>query len=177
MHPPDEISTERLRLRKLELTDAPAIYGSYARDAEVTRYMTWRPHTSPRDAEEFVVGALGRWLNGEEYTWVLVDRGTDELIGAASVRDTAHGLEFGYVLARVRWGEGLMTEAVTALRAWAEGEPDVYRLWAYCDVDNVASARVLEKSGLAFEGRLRRWASHPNIADTPRDALVYSWVR
>lgn len=70
-----------------------------------------------------------------------------------------------------------MTETVSALRVWAASEPDVYRRWAYCDVDNPTSARVLEKSGFEFEGRLRRWALHPNISDTPRDALVYSWVR
>ena len=177
MHPPDDLATERLRLRRLQLTDAPAIFASYATDPEVARYSSWRPHASLRDAEEFVVGALGRWLDGEEFTWVLLDRWSDQLVGAMSARDTAHGLEFGYVLARERWGKGLMTEAVGALRDWASSEPDVHRLWAYCDVDNVASARVLEKNGFEREGRLRRWARHPNISETPRDVFAYSWIR
>jgi [ribosomal protein S5]-alanine N-acetyltransferase len=177
MHPPEDLATERLRLRRLQLTDAPAIYATYATDPEVTRYTSWRPHASLRDAEEFVVGALGRWLNGHEFTWALVDRRSDRLLGACSVIDSAHGLELGYVLGRQRWGEGLMTEAVGAVRDWAATMPDVHRLWAYCDVDNIASARVLEKCGFEREGRLRRWAVHPNVSEVPRDAFAYSWVR
>jgi RimJ/RimL family protein N-acetyltransferase len=46
-----------------------------------------------------------------------------------------------------------------------------------CDVDNIASARVMEKAGLTLEGRLRRWLVHPNISDEPRDCLGYARVR
>lgn len=51
--------------------------------------------------------------------------------------------------------------------------PGVHRVCAYCDVDNAASARVMEKVGMVHEGTLRRWAIHPNVSDSPRDVLVY----
>jgi RimJ/RimL family protein N-acetyltransferase len=38
-----------------------------------------------------------------------------------------------------------------------------------CDVDNLASARVLEKVGMQREGLLRRQIVHPNISDEPGD--------
>ena len=46
-----------------------------------------------------------------------------------------------------------------------------------CDVENKASARVLEKVGMQREGTLRRYIVHPNISPEPRDCFVYSKVR
>jgi [ribosomal protein S5]-alanine N-acetyltransferase len=174
--PPEELSTARLRLRKLRLTDAPAIYGNWATDPEVTRFLTWPPHSSQRDTEAFLVTALAGWMNGDEFTWGLIDRATDELIGTIAVVRDGHRLEMGYALARASWGQGLMAEAVIALRDWVAEQPGTFRLWAYCDVDNVGSARVLEKAGFEREGVLRRWARHPNASNEPRDALAYSWI-
>lgn len=51
--------------------------------------------------------------------------------------------------------------------------PELWRVWATCDVENTASARVLEKAGFTFEGVLHRWDRH-NISPEPRDARVYA---
>jgi len=44
-------------------------------------------------------------------------------------------------------------------------------------VENLASARVLEKAGMHREGMLRRWSVHPNVSPEPRDCLCYAIVR
>jgi RimJ/RimL family protein N-acetyltransferase len=44
-------------------------------------------------------------------------------------------------------------------------------------VENIASARVMEKAGMAREGLLRRYVVHPNISAEPRDAYLYAVVR
>jgi RimJ/RimL family protein N-acetyltransferase len=49
----------------------------------------------------------------------------------------------------------------------------VYRVTAHCHVDNTASARLLERSGLTFEGRLARYAVLPNISGEPQDCLLF----
>jgi RimJ/RimL family protein N-acetyltransferase len=49
----------------------------------------------------------------------------------------------------------------------------VYRLTAHCHVDNIASARLLESSGLTLEGRLARYAILPNISAAPQDCLLF----
>jgi RimJ/RimL family protein N-acetyltransferase len=67
-----------------------------------------------------------------------------------------------------------MTEAVTALIGWALKQDAIYRVWAVCDVENGASARVMEKAGMKREGTLRRWSVHPNIGDQPRDSYCYA---
>jgi ribosomal-protein-alanine N-acetyltransferase len=50
-------------------------------------------------------------------------------------------------------------------------------VWATCDVDNVASARLLERVGMEREGVLRQWLVHPNLSEAPRDCLCYSIVK
>jgi [ribosomal protein S5]-alanine N-acetyltransferase len=56
-------------------------------------------------------------------------------------------------------------------------QPDVWRIGDVCDVENVGSARVMEKAGLTREGLLRRWMMHPNVSDAPRDCFIYARVR
>jgi len=92
-------------------------------------------------------------------------------------RDGLHTEEFGYVLARPWWGQGLMTEALTEIVQWGLAQPAIFRIGAVCDVENVGSARVMEKSGLVREGLLRRYLIHPNMGNEPRDCYSYAKVR
>jgi RimJ/RimL family protein N-acetyltransferase len=89
----------------------------------------------------------------------------------------ANAMDLGYALARRWWRQGLMSEAVTAMIEWALAQPTIYRVWATCDADNVASARLLERVGMEREGVLRRWLVHPNLSKVPRDCLCYSIVK
>ena len=55
---PDAFATARLRLRPVTAGDAPAIFDAYAQDAEVTRYVTWRPHRTIADTEAYLASCL-----------------------------------------------------------------------------------------------------------------------
>ena len=104
---------------------------------------------------------------------MLVGREDNVVRGAFALRQrTPHRLDWGYVLARRWWRQGLMTEALTEVTVWALRQPSVFRIG-----DNVGSARVLDKSGFVREGVLRRWLLHPNICDEPRDCYSYARVR
>jgi len=70
-----------------------------------------------------------------------------------------------------------MSEALTSVVQWALAQPEIYRVWATCDIENLASARVLERIGMEREGVLRRWLVHPNVGNEPRDCLCYSVVK
>ena len=70
-----------------------------------------------------------------------------------------------------------MTEALFEVVRWALQQERVFRIGAVCDVENLGSARVMEKAGLVREGVLRRWMMHPNVSDEPRDCFSYARVR
>lgn len=174
---PTLVPTERLTLRPPRLEDAPAIFAAYASDPEVTRYLTWRPHRTEAETERFVAGCVAAWLAEGRRPWVVTRLGEDSPVGMIELRLEACRAEVGYVLARHAWGQGLMTEAARAVVSLALAEPAIYRAWAVCDAENAASARVLQKVGMEFEGRLRRYVVHPNAGSEPRNVLLYARTR
>jgi RimJ/RimL family protein N-acetyltransferase len=176
MRPPATIETARLRLRPAIMDDAPVIFATWAQDPEVCRYVTWPPHRSVDDTRDFLRRCVEGWEKNGPFTWGIALRENGCLVGTIELRPQGHRVELGYVLARAHWGLGFMSEAVRALVEWALDQPDVHRVWAVCDVDNVASARVLEKSGMAREGKLRRWST-ANVSPVPRDCWCYARVK
>jgi [ribosomal protein S5]-alanine N-acetyltransferase len=174
---PDTFHTVRLVLRPIAPEDADPIFDLYAQDPEVTHFLTWRPHRSRAETDAYIAHCIATPVNVAR-AYVLVDREDDRVLGAFDLRRIArHRLEFGYVLARPWWGQGLMTEALTEVATWALAQPSIFRIGAFCDVENVGSARVMEKSGLIREGLFRRWLIHPAISNEPRDCFGYARVR
>ncbi|HUJ43586.1 MAG TPA: GNAT family N-acetyltransferase [Opitutaceae bacterium] len=177
--PPEVFTTERLVARLPRVEDAEAAFAAYASDPEVTRYLSWRYYTEVEALRKFLRGIVRTWKSGEghHYAWLLCLRGSDLPLGSIGVSFDVHGAMLGYVLGRSHWGRGLMTEAVRYVAAWALAQPPLFRVWAFCDAENIASARVLEKAGLRREGLLRRWHVCPTIGAEPRDCLIYARVR
>ena len=173
MNAPEELVTERLRLRKVCGDDAGWMFERYATDPAVSRYLIWHPHTTIEDTHAFLRDALRAWEEGRAYTYVIEDRASGDGMGTIDMRDQHGDIEIGYVLACPFWGRGYATEAATAIITWAKAQPDIHRIHAYCDPDNPASARVLEKSGLTFERILPHFGIHPNVSDEPRNILLY----
>ena len=174
---PETFETARLLLRPVTVADADAIFDNYAQDEEVARYVIWRPHRNRGETQAYVERCVATPAEVER-TYMLVGRKDNVVRGAFALRQRApHRLDCGYGLAHRWWRQGLMTEALTAVTVWALSQPSVFRIGAVCDVDNIGSARVLEKSGFVREGLLRRWLVHPNISDKPRDCYSYARVR
>jgi ribosomal-protein-alanine N-acetyltransferase len=67
-----------------------------------------------------------------------------------------HTATLGYWLGEEFWGRGIMTEAVTAVTNFCFDNFPLRRISAEVFANNPASARVLEKAGFMFEGRLKK---------------------
>jgi RimJ/RimL family protein N-acetyltransferase len=168
------MATERLRLRRIRLDDASMIFDTWARDPEVTRYMTWKPHTDISQSIAHVERCCRSWEDGSEFNWIIEDAG--EPVGDLAARPKDHAVSFGYLLVPSRWRRGYMSEVLRAVSDWFLEQPEIQRAWAVCDLENAGSARVLENAGFELEGTLRRYLVHPNLGDTARDMLCYSRI-
>ena len=84
--------------------------------------------------------------------WAMVDRGPGRLVGAGGLRRMQHGneVELVYRLRRDRWGQGLATEAGSALIARGFSELGLRRIFAFVDPANLASQRVALRLGMAY---------------------------
>ena len=178
IRPPDTFDTARLHARRPRETDAPAVFAAYASDPEATRYLAWPPYQTAEPLAEFLRGRIAAWENDDgQYAYLLCRRSTDVPIGSIGVMIEHQKAMFGYVLGRAYWGNGYTAEALRFLVEWATAEPRLRRAWAYCATENTASARVMEKAGLAREGVLRRWQVFPNLGPAPRDCVFYAKVK
>jgi RimJ/RimL family protein N-acetyltransferase len=174
---PKEILTERLVLRPPSEADAEEMFRRYAYDPQVCRYLSWTPHQSVSDTVTYLRQASTEHSKGQVDRYLIWSRGSGQLLG--SVGGTFQGtyVQFGYCLALDSWGYGYATEAAHAYVDAVMNDPSIWRIQAYCDTENRASAHVLNKIGLTYEGTLRRYLVMPNISDQPRDMLIYAKVR
>ena len=179
--PPATFGTARLVARLPRADDAPAVFAAYASDPEVTRYLAWPAYTRVEPLAAFLREAAANWEKRETplpLAWLLCLKGTDTPIGSIGVTLEGNGRAmFGYVLAKKFWGHGMAAEALTYLVDWTLAQPSLYRAYAFCDVENPTSARVMEKAGMVREGVLRRWHVAPTLSPEPRDCIVCAKVR
>lgn len=171
------ITTRRLVLRPPSISDAEEVFARYAQDAEVTRYLSWKPHANLKDTRDFLQAYVAECESGKSAGWLIRSQSSDLLLGSIGMRYDGHRAELGYLIARDAWGWGYAAEAGRAVVELALALPHIQRVWAVCDVDNTRSARVLEKCGLEREGVLHRWTVFPNLGDRARDVFCYAKVK
>jgi RimJ/RimL family protein N-acetyltransferase len=133
----------RLRYRDITIDDVDLLVALDS-DPEVMRFLSGGKPTPREKAEATVAGAIG-------HRWLAFERSSDEFVGWFSLPPTAEGeRELGYRLRRAMWGRGLGSEGVQAMLAHAFDFLDTDRVWAQTMTINVASRRLLERSGLRF---------------------------
>jgi ribosomal-protein-alanine N-acetyltransferase len=149
--------TARLLLRPIALGDAADIF-AYCSDPLVTRHVPWPTHRTIDDAIDFVNRRLKLAASGPVLDWSISQGEGKPMIGwigIEDIRDAHFSGEVGYVLARPFWKCGFMTEALRTVVDTTFRHTPINRIHAQCLVANRASARVMEKSGMTFEGVLR----------------------
>jgi ribosomal-protein-alanine N-acetyltransferase len=152
--PPPEISTPRLRLRALVLDDSRAVCG-YAFDADVARFMPWRPNST----EAFAKGLVGVMTQPDFLTWAVTAPPADTAIGMVSLLSYSRQhrkAEIAFNLAKSHWRQGIATEAAHAVLSFAFHGLGLNRIEALCMPANSASMRVIEKLGMKREGTMAK---------------------
>ena len=178
VRPPESFATARLVARKPRAEDAAAVFAAYASSEEVTRYLSWPPYTRVEPLAGVLAERASDWEKGSgNFTWLLCLKGTSSPIGSIGLVPAEGKVMFGYVLAKPFWGRGMTVEVLRHLVDWSLGQADIVRAWAYCDVENPSSVRVMEKAGMVREGLLRRWHTCPTLGPDLRDCIVCAKVR
>jgi [ribosomal protein S5]-alanine N-acetyltransferase len=139
------LETPRLRLRRFQLTDVPALHLAMS-DPEVMRYWSTLPHETEAQTRAFVETTIAAVAAGESDDFVITQDGV--VIGKAGLWQ---GSEIGFFLGRSSWGQGLAREALQAVidRAFARG---VTEITADIDPGNDRSLRLLLSLGFEKTG-------------------------
>ena len=152
------LGTERLILRRLSHEDQNDIF-EYASIPEVSNYLPWEPHKTIEDTLEFLKLVDQEFKDLKFIVFGIELKTEKKLIGTIALRNwdkPGRCIDIGYAISKKCWNKGLTTEAVNAVIKFGFEELNANRIEAHCDEENVASYRVMEKTGMKYEGTLRQ---------------------
>jgi ribosomal-protein-alanine N-acetyltransferase len=152
------LTTNRLQLRQIQLNDVEALFATFS-DEKTMQFYGHEPHQSLDETRESIGQIQARYARREAIRWGITLKGEDRVIGSCSFHrfDTGfHRAETGYELNRAFWGQGVMTEAMSAILTYGFAELGVHRVEAIIDIANERSKSLLLKLGFTYEGNLRQ---------------------
>ena len=152
------LTTNRLRLRQIQPQDAEALFTTFS-DEEVMKFYGHAPHQTLDDSREWIRRIQARYAQRESIRWGITLHGEDRVIGSCNFHrfdEGFHRAETGYELNRAFWGQGIMTEAMSAILTYGFTELGLHRVEAIIDDLNERSKGLLLKLGFTYEGNLRQ---------------------
>ena len=127
------------------------------------------------DARDFITAMLN--ADGKT-TYAFAITVEDQAVGSIGVfrKDNIHfrTAEMGYYVSERYWGKGIGTSAVKQICEYIFVNTDIIRIYAEPFSYNIASCRILEKSGFMYEGMLRKNAVKNGII---LDMNMYSIIK
>lgn len=160
----------RFTIRDVNIWGAPDVFALFS-DLETVRYMgvpQLRSITHANDLVQHYQSSPTRWLGVYDGS---------KFLGVVGLEIRGHQAAITIAFNRSREARGAGREFSKPFVQWIFTHPQIWRVWAYCHVDNKSVQRVLERMGAEREGRLRRFEFFPNISTEPQDVFVYSIVR
>lgn len=169
--------TKRIRLITLE--DAEALAAVQQRSRQFLA--PWEPirtdtYFTTEGQRADIVAVLGRHERGEAMPWVILDR-QGEIAGRVTLNGIIRGpfqsCSMGYWVAQDQTGKGLAAKAVGDAVLFAFDELDLHRVQAETLVDNVASQKVLSRTGFTQYGLAPKYL---RIAGQWQDHLTFQRI-
>lgn len=146
------IKTERLLLEPLGSKHLKTVH-KYASDYENTKYMVHLPNKTIEETTDFLQRAEAEWKRDKPsyYEFAVLYNGRQ--IGAVSIYlgDDMSG-EWGWIISKEYWGQGIAYEAAKALLEYAVKHLQIRHFIAHCDMENIASYKIMEKLGMVRTG-------------------------
>jgi [ribosomal protein S5]-alanine N-acetyltransferase len=171
------LQTQRLVLRPFTMDDCPMV-AELAGDEAIARTTLVIPHPyALSDAEQWIATHVPQHAEGKGVTLAITLRDGGILVGSISLHidQGNRRAELGYWVGRPYWNRGYASEAARALVEWGFRACPINRIYAYHVAMNPASGRVLQKSGMRFEGVLRQHIVKDGVAhDCPWYGILRS---
>ena len=149
------INTERLFLRRINIDDAEIMFKGWASDRDVTKYMRWKTHKDIETTKHAINLWVKEYESADTYRWGIVLKEKGELIGAidiVSLNKDAQTAQIGYCISKKYWNKGITTEALKAVIDYMFSKTDIKKIESWHHVDNLASGKVMQKSKMKFIG-------------------------
>jgi [ribosomal protein S5]-alanine N-acetyltransferase len=151
----EHVETSRLVLERLRDDHGEELF-KLLLDPRVGRTL-W-PGQGPPTELDALAGLASKIEHWERYgfgLWLARDRATGEMVGRGGLQHTyvsyLAAVEAAWAILPERWGEGLGTELAGAAVEAGLGELRLPEIVAFTLPDNIASRRVMEKTGFRYD--------------------------
>lgn len=151
------LETSRLILRRAQMEDAEPMFHNWANDKEVTKYLTWPPHSNIEVTQKLLASWVESYEKEDYYQWMIVLKEINEPIGSIMVSTVgrAQSAHVGYCIGKKWWHQGIMSETLQTVMDFLFNEVGYHRVEAMHDSNNPNSGKVMAKCGMKYEGTLR----------------------
>jgi len=161
-------TTARLRVRRWRASDHPSLMAVYG-DADAMRWVgDGRPLTE-EECRSWLEVTRRNYRQRGYGMFAVESRQTGEVVGFCGLVHPGgqKEAEAKYAYARAYWGQGIATEVMAGLIRYGASVHGLEHIIATADPENLASHRVLEKSGMT-RGELRD-------EDDGTRSVVFDW--
>lgn len=169
-----KIETERLILRRMEISDIQKVFDHWLSDERVSDNRASAAHRTVSETKERVTKIISNYTNNE-FCWWAIERKVDgELIGEIDLYefDNATGnCEVSYSIGYEWWNQGYGTEALKAVVEFGFKYMNLHKISAAHNTDNPASGKVMSKVGMVQEGIIRHMIR--NAKNQYKDCVIY----
>lgn len=173
-----EIKTERLLLRRFVTEDLEDMHDGWASREECSEYFPWNAVADIADTKRRLQSWIEMYERDDYYQWAIVWKESQKVIGVINLHDVDadyNSAETSYILNPAYWEKGIMTEALGGVLRFGFRELRLNRIYADCFTENGASARVMQKNGMTYEGTARqKYYKNGRYIDAAQYAIVSS---
>lgn len=148
------ISTERLILRPFTLDDRDILF-QITQEENIFRYFPTKEAWAMEKVENYINHQIFHWEKFQYGHWAVTLRENGQVMGFNGLEflSDTNETEVGYLFSKVFWGKGYATEATISVVRFGIEDIKLKEIIGLTDPENIASQRVLEKSGLSFTRR------------------------
>jgi len=153
------LETDRLLLREYVEDDAESFF-KLNTDPEVVRFVPDKPLLNVEQARQTLIDhPIADYRKHGFGRGACILKSTGEQIGFAGLKylDELSEVDVAYRLLPAHWGQGLATEVALASVRYGFADLGLKRIIGLVMPKNIASVRVLEKTGLRYSGTLTLW--------------------
>lgn len=145
------LPTNHLTLRAFRLEDAPALH-TILSEKDILQYFPTSNTPTFEQVQKFIMRQLEHWRDHDFGWWAVTDRHTRALLGWNGLQflPETDEVEVGFLLTQSAWGRGYATEGAMASLQYGFDELHLDAVVGIVHPKNIASQKVLKKSGLRF---------------------------
>jgi RimJ/RimL family protein N-acetyltransferase len=152
------LTTPRLTLRAWTLEDAPQLF-DILQQKDILRYFPNQVAPSIDKVQRYIRHHQDHWQVHGWGHWAVASQKTGAVLGWVGLEylEDVQETEVAYLLSNRAWGRGLASEAASATVRYGFEQAGLQKIIGLVHPENIASARVLQKSALSFHQRVTLW--------------------